>query len=114
MYVNDPGVYYNAHGVEVRAELAEAAGFPVTEQLREHKIKVALHAAQQEVLEKFGAVKKEIVAERAGFKIKTAGVGTYVVLAPDGAVLTQPPIPLEQAEILLKNLAPEAEQPKKK
>lgn len=108
MYVDDPGVYYTAHGQKVTRELAEQAGYPVDTQDKEHQIKVALEKAQAEVLASFGEAKSKVVAERQGFKIMDIGLGRFNVLGPEGDLLNKMPIPREQADMLLKHLAPEA------
>lgn len=107
MYVDDPGVYYTAHGDKIDPELARAAGFPVDKQLHDHKVNEALKQAQKEVLEKFGEAKSAVLKERDGFKIMDLGMGRHNVLGPEGDLLNKMPLSLEQAEILLKHLAPE-------
>lgn len=108
MYVDDPGVYLTAHGDPVKPDLAEAAGFPVAEQVREHEIKTALENAQKQVLEKFGEAqgKIKVVKERGGFRILDIGLGRHNVLTTGGDVLNKEPLTLELAQVLLDNLAP--------
>lgn len=113
MYVDDPGLYYDAHGHQVPKEWAEQAGFPVDEQTKAQEIKVALKAAEKEVLEKMGAVKQEYVAERGGFKVKDLGMGKYHVVGPDGSVLTKAPVSKEHALMALDKLAPKEGSAKK-
>lgn len=106
MYVDDPGVYFNAHGHPVSKELAEAAGFDTEELDKKHKIKVALEKAHKDVLSQFGEAETKVYAERNGFKVMDIGLGRFNVLGPEGELLNKSPIPKEQAELLLNHLAP--------
>ena len=108
MYVDDPGVYLTAHGSEVEKTLAEAAGFEVDTYDKQHKIKLAMAEAQSEVLAKFSEATSKVLAERNGFKVLDIGMGRCNVLSPDGDLLNKTPISKEQADVLLKHLAPEA------
>jgi len=114
MYVDDPGVYFDAHGNKLTSEIAEQAGFPVDDLDQKHRIKEALDAAQKQVMEQFGVAPKGPVAERDGFKVLDLGLGRYNVLGPDGSVLTKQPISKEHAMLLLDNLAPNPEKVGKK
>ena len=109
MYVDDPGVYYTAHGTPVDSALAEQAGFEVDKLDKKHKIKMALAEAQADVMARFGEAKPEVLMERDGFKVMDMGMGRCNVLGPDGDLLNKMPISKEQAEVLLKHLAPKAE-----
>lgn len=106
MFIDDPGVYFSAHGDKIDPELARAAGFDVDDQSRRQQIKQALKKASDEVLARFGEAKVATVLEREGFKIIDLGLGRHNVLAPDGDLLNKAPLPLEQAKILLDHLAP--------
>lgn len=116
MYVDDPGVYITAHGDPVKPELAEAAGFPVAEQVKEHEIKVALDNAKRQVLERFGEAqgKIKVVAERAGFRIIDIGLGRHNVVTSGNDVLNKEPLTRELADLLLDNLAPVEQKAEKK
>jgi hypothetical protein len=106
MYVDDPGVYFSAHGDVVADDLARTSGFDVDKQSREQSIKQAMKKAQEEVLAKFGENKSKVVAQRDGFKVVDLGLGRHNVMGPGGDLLTKSPVPLEQATILLDHLAP--------
>lgn len=114
MYIDDPGIYFDAHGNILTDSLAEAAGFDVSDLSRKHKIKQALRKAEQQVLEEFGAVEKTVVAEREGFTVRDIGLGRYQVHGPDGALLTNQPISKDHALVLLDNLAPPDDKAPKK
>jgi hypothetical protein len=110
MYIDDPGIYYTAHGNPISSELARAAGFDVDAFEKKHKIKLALAKANQTVLDEFNENPgPKLVEERDGFKIMDIGMGRHNVVGPDGDVLHKTPITLEQANILLDNLAPKPE-----
>lgn len=106
MYVDDPGVYYDAHGNQVSKAIAEAAGFDVEKLEVEHKRKTAVDNAMKEIDAKFGTTQPKVHAEQGGFTAWDMGMGRFNVKDAQGNVLNKDPISKEQAEVLLKHLAP--------
>lgn len=111
MYVDDPGVYYDAHGNGVPKELAEAAGFDVETLQKEHLRKTAMDNAMAEIDAKYGSHEKKVVKESGGYQVWDLGLGRYNVTDAKGNLLNKVPITKEQYEVLLKHLAPTPEKP---
>lgn len=117
MYVDEPGIYRNAYGTEVSADLAKEAGYDVErlgkERARFERRAAALDAIDKELEHEDARAMKEVVAEKGGFKIIAIGLGRHQLEDPDGQTLTAAPIPLEQAQVLLNRLVPDPkEEPK--
>ena len=108
MYVDDPGVYFNAHGMPVVEELARQAGFPVDEYRKEREIRRRKSEAAEAIDAEFERQATEPVlhAERAGFKIMNMGVGRFKVYGPEGEELHKNYLPEDVAVGLLDKLAP--------
>ena len=110
MYLDDPGIYYDAHGNILPMEVAEqSGGFDTVTLERKRKIKAALHDANEDVLKKFGEADGPVlVEERDGFTILDYGMDRYKVFGPDDKVnaLHKLFLPLAQAKVLLDHLAP--------
>lgn len=109
MYVDDPGVYLSAHGNQVDDKLAEASGFPVEEFAKKRRIKLALAAAHDKVLQELQESEgtHNVVAEKEGFQMVDIGMDRFQVLSPDGEALNTHPLPKHDAEILLEQLVPD-------
>lgn len=106
MYVDEPGVYLNAFGVEVSEEMAAQAGYPV-EQLRKARQRKERMAQAMVLIEKelelVGQV-RDVVKENKGFKVVHIGLERYHLEDPDGGVLTAAPVNKAQALKLLGQL----------
>lgn len=110
MYVDDPGVYLNAHGGNVSEELAREAGYDVEKLAKERTKKSRKDQALKMIdaeLADDKDVREELVAERNGYKIITTGLGRHHLIDPDGNRLTNMPLPLEAAQKLLNGMAGE-------
>lgn len=90
MYQDAPGVYLTAHGTEVSAELASAAGFRVDEHLKLKAKNDAMTAAERAINAQYAALeaKYETVKERKGYKLVDIGADRFCVMDPDGNNLT--------------------------
>lgn len=113
MYVDEPGVFRNAHGTEIDVELAKRAGFPVDELLKKRRVKEALKAAEAKVLEELRVQdgrEKVVVKEKEGFRIVDMGYDRYQVQDPDGDALHAAYLGLREATILLDQLVPDPEE----
>lgn len=113
MYVDDPGVYLTAHGTPVPEELAVQAGFPTQEYAKKRRIKLALAAAHNKVMQELAEAnqgEKIVTKERDGFRVVDLGYDRYQVLSPDGDVLNTTYLSLNHALILLDQLVPPEEE----
>lgn len=109
MYVDDPGVYLNEHGAVIDERFAREAGFPVDEQIKQRDLKKRLKAAHDAIMKEMqmAAEEKVVVEEKNGFQILDIGLGRHNILSPDGDVLTDHPLPLEEAKKVLNMIAPD-------
>lgn len=110
MYADTPGVFLNAFGTEVDEKLAKEAGYDVDrlsrEKVKRERIAAAAQMIEQELALADKEGQKEVVVERAGFKVIDIGLGRHFVEDPDGNRLTVHALPLEQAKTLLDQLTP--------
>lgn len=109
MYVDAPGVFLNAFGQEVDADLAAGAGYDVALLARRRLIqerKALALAAIEEELEGADAGEAVVVRQRGDWSLVDIGLGRFVVKDPDGAVVTPHALPREQADIVFEKLTP--------
>lgn len=111
MYVNQPGVYLNAHGNEVTEDLARQAGFEVDKHLKQRKLRAALSEAEREIRARMDAAQdeKKVVVSRRGYTLVDIGLDQFRVYDPDGDLLTKEALSKAQAQIVFDKLVPEGE-----
>lgn len=112
MYADDPGVFLNAHGGEVKDFIAKEAGYDI-EKLAKDKLKKSRKAQASAMIEAEFADDKDmtedVVAEVDGYTIVTTGLGRHHVLDPDGNRLSAFPLSLEAAQNLLNGMTKQPE-----
>lgn len=117
MYVDSPGVYYDAFGHEVSEELAEGAGFDV-ENLRKKRLLAERRAQALKTIEdEFRAAEEGeqlVVRERGGWQLVDIGAGRFIIKDPDGNNINPVPLPRQSADALLEQLTPGAKDSKVK
>lgn len=108
MYVDLPGVWYNEHEAEVGPEAARMAGYPVDALLFERKKREAVAAAGAAILETYGEVKREVVAEEGDYRIVHIGQDRFnVEFVPDGSVMNlNGPVSRPVADHIVEALQP--------
>jgi hypothetical protein len=110
MYVDTPGVFLNAFGTSIDEKLASEAGFDIEnlgkERMKRERMKAAMDAIELELAIADESGKEKVVLENQGFKVIDIGLGRHFVLDPEGNRLTQVALPLEQAKVLVQQLAP--------
>ncbi len=115
MYRDEPGVFRDAFGNPVDPRLARSAGYDTDAlgkiKARKERFAAAFAAVEAELADENGLPKKQIVAERNGFKIVNLGLGRHVIEVPDGNTLNPTPVPKEEAEFIFDSVA--GEEPKK-
>jgi len=117
MYVDTPGVYYNAFGKEVQPIVAAQAGYDTKklgkEKLKRERMRKAMSEIEME-LELADSAEEETVIEQSGdFRVVSKGLGRAVVMDGD-CLITPLPIPEGEASVLMKHLAGEDENEDKK
>lgn len=112
MYVDQPGVFYNAFEIEVSDDLARRAGYDV-DVLRKHKLanerradfEKALRAEMELGVDPGDA---KVVQEREGFKLMDIGKDRFQILGPDGYLVNKSgPLPGKRAAALFNEVIPE-------
>lgn len=114
MYKDTPGVFLNAFGTEVSRDLAAKAGFPVDLLINERRKRERMAEAGRVIEEQFNMsrVERKVVAERAGWKVVSLGLGRHQVLDPEGSPVNAKYVTLEEAQVLLNSMVPtEPEKP---
>lgn len=107
MYIDQPGVFYNEHGVEVGAKAAQMAGFAVDTLLRERKKREAILAAGKTIAESYQETEREVVAESGDYRIVHIGSERYNVEFSDGSVMNlNGPVSLAVAQKIMEALQP--------
>lgn len=108
MYVDAPGVYLNAHGIQVPEVIARSAGFNVEGNAKE-KLKLDRIAAAKSVIENDlkDATDEtgECIKLDGGYSLIGIGLGRYLLKDPDGNTLTETPLSKEHATSVAKLLA---------
>jgi hypothetical protein len=111
MYVDEPGVYLNAHGDKVAQEIAAEAGYDV-EKYSKARVKMDRKKQALAMIDAELADEKDVVevalAERNGYKVVSTGLGRHHVVDPDGNRLTTFPVSLDIAQKLFDGMAGEA------
>lgn len=112
MYKDTPGVFLNAYGTEVSAELAAECGFNtdalLKEKLKRERIQQVTAMVEAELAG--DTVTRKLVEDIGGFKVVDIGLSRYIVEDPDGNTLTATPLPLDTASKLLRQLNPSHEE----
>lgn len=107
MYVDTPGEYLNEHGHKVSEGLAREVGFDVARWAKERVKRERMLEARKSIeaeLEMLSEDTEKVVKEVNGFKIIELVSGSANVLDQSGALMNFQPIPMEDAEVLLKAL----------
>lgn len=108
MYIDTPGVYFNAHGNEVPEALAKAAGFDVEtfgkERYKREKMQEFRGQLDREL--EVATVKEKVIAKRDGYRVVARPLGTADVYDPDDQKLNDKPITEAEAMLLLDFMAP--------
>lgn len=108
MYIDEPGTFRNAFGVEVSDDLAREAGFDVEklgkQKLRRERVAKAMEAIDADLAE--AGAEKRTVASRAGFHLVDIGLGRFNVEDPEGNILNPTPLTEAQGRPLLDKIAP--------
>lgn len=108
MYVDDPGVYLNAHGGSVSMGIAKEAGYDV-DKLEKHRAMKSRKAQAAQMIEAEFADEKdqveEVIKERNGYSVVSTGLGRHHVLDPDKNRLNAHPLSIEVAMKLLDGMA---------
>lgn len=113
MLVNEPGVFRNARGDLIAAELAEAAGFDTASLLKEKAKRDRIAQATALVEKEFTAEgEKEVEDENGGYKLVHIGFGRYVVEDEDGNRITPKFLTKEQAKGVLDGMLVDAKSEK--
>lgn len=116
MYVDEPGVYLNAHGNVLPEVIAREAHFDVEkfskEKAKRERMKAAAEAIEQEFSN--SPVEHQILSDVSGFKIVDIGLGRHNVIDPDGNKLNAVPLTKDVAELLVARLVPDAPPKKEK
>lgn len=111
MYLDDPGQFLSKAGNPVSLDLARKAGYDVDGLTKQRLLRQRLVEAEAKIRAELevGEENRKIVLEKGDFRVLDIGFGRHQVLHKDGEVLTQEPLPLEQAKMLLNELSPEGE-----
>lgn len=115
MYVDQPGVYMNAHGHAVADNIAREAGYDVEKLGKERVRRERIAAASAAIDQEFHDTKDQddiVVRCVDGWKLVSFGFGRHNVVDPDGNVLNKMPLSLEMGEKLFASFAPQVEEKK--
>lgn len=112
MYKDTPGIFYDAKGRLVKNELAQGAGYRVTEliRLREKQLRLAEYRGKLE--SEFEAEEQRLAraaSEDLGGGIEVRAVGRDYAVFQGDERLTSVPLTLDEAKALAKSLAPESD-----
>ena len=110
MYKDTPGVYLNAHGIEVAESMARTAGFPIDRYMLARRKKEMMTKAMETIeaeLHSDAGGERTVVKQRKGFNLVRVGLGRHIIEDPDGNNLTPMPLTKEEGEILFNEMAPE-------
>lgn len=107
MYKDQPGVYYNAFGRVVPDKFARAAGFDTETLGRERLRRERIEVAAQTINKEFQAAQgnREVVAERAGFKMVKLPMGRFEVVSPEGDKVHDKYLTRREADSVLDAMA---------
>ena len=107
MYMDEPGIYLNEHGHKVSESFAASVGLDVAKYAKERirRDKMAEYKKQVEAELALVDVETEVVLKEVnGFKLIELPAGRANVKDADGELINTTPIPLYDAEVLLKAL----------
>lgn len=108
MYLDEPGLYYNANEVRVPDKLAKAAGFDVEthklQRLKREKLAKANAQIDEEIAAMAGDTTKKTLAsdEKTGFRVVDIGLGRANVLDHDGGKINNRAMTHTEAMLLYK------------
>lgn len=89
MFVDQPGVFFNAHGNEMDPSLAHEAGFPTEDLLKEKARRDRIADATARIDEEFSVEgKRDVVAEVNGYRIAKLGSRGHQIFDADDNLLT--------------------------
>ena len=118
MYLDMPGVYYNAFEKKVPEDTAKGADFDVAKYGKMKRQRELMAKAMNAINEQLGmeeyAEKPQVIEERNGFKIVHIGLGRHVIEDPEGGKIIERPLTLEEAKVALDKLVLPEPQPTKK
>lgn len=112
MYMDDPGLFYDAHGNKVTDKIAKEAGFDTYELTKKRMLKEKMAEAYDRIaaeLETANEGEKKVLKERNGFRLMEETLGRASIQDMEGNTLTNGPKALEEAKIIFDTLAGEPE-----
>lgn len=103
MYVDEPGIYYSAHGRAVSDDIAQSAGYDTVTLAKKKLLNERKAAAMAAIDKEFREEKderpaEEVIKEDDGLKIVNIGLGRHFVKDDEGNNLHQKALTLEEAE----------------
>ncbi len=107
MYLDDPGVYLSSQGTMVSQAVAERAGFDIARHRNERIRRLRIGKAKEMIEAQLDheESKSSTIKVQNGWAIKHIGFGKHYIEAPDGSIITDRNLTLEQAHGLLQELA---------
>lgn len=111
MYVDEPGVYFNEHGIEIPEALAATAGFDIEVYGKAKRKRELLKDAYAKIEAQIGADEaspqnQKVIAERGEWKVIEVGLGNVNIVHVDGDKLNAMPMAKAAALKLFDQLVP--------
>lgn len=118
MYADEPGVYFNEHGIEIPEGLAATAGFDIENYGKAKRKADMLRDAYAKIEAQVGADEasphnQKLLIERGEWKVIEVGNGNVNIVHTDGDKMNSMPIPKAAGLKLFDQLVPKPEEPKK-